>query len=83
MDRLGRKLSINVAVVIFVVGSAIQCGAVNVPMLFVGMYVPFLPESMLISTGRAIAGLAVGQLTMVVPFYISEVCLCNSVSRPA
>ncbi|THC88358.1 hypothetical protein EYZ11_012195 [Aspergillus tanneri] len=35
VDRLGRKWSINVAVVIFVVGSAIQCGAVNIPMLFV------------------------------------------------
>jgi MFS family permease len=35
-DRIGRKLSINVAVVIFVIGSAIQCGAVNIPMLFTG-----------------------------------------------
>ncbi|KAJ5377437.1 uncharacterized protein N7496_004846 [Penicillium cataractarum] len=59
-DRIGRKLSINVAVVIFVIGSAIQCGAVNIPMLF---------------TGRAIAGLAVGMLTMVVPLYISEVSI--------
>ncbi|KAJ5162166.1 hypothetical protein N7492_007558 [Penicillium capsulatum] len=59
-DGLGRKLSINVAVVIFVIGSAIQCAAVNIPMLFVG---------------RAIAGLAVGQLTMVVPLYISEVSI--------
>lgn len=39
-DRLGRKLSINIAVVIFVIGSAIQCGAVNIPMLFVGMSSP-------------------------------------------
>ena len=37
-DRLGRKLSMNVAVVIFVIGSAIQCGAVNIPMLFVGTW---------------------------------------------
>ncbi|KAE8147789.1 general substrate transporter [Aspergillus avenaceus] len=59
-DRLGRKLSINVAVVIFLIGSAIQCGAVNIPMLF---------------AGRAIAGLAVGQLTMIVPLYISEVSI--------
>lgn len=35
-DRIGRKLSINVAVVIFVIGSAIQCGAVDIPMLFTG-----------------------------------------------
>ncbi|KAE8374402.1 general substrate transporter [Aspergillus bertholletiae] len=59
-DRLGRKMSMNIAVVIFVIGSAIQCGAVNIPMLFVG---------------RAIAGLAVGQLTMIVPLYISEVSI--------
>ncbi|KAF7179780.1 hypothetical protein CNMCM7691_008830 [Aspergillus felis] len=61
-DRLGRKLSINLAVVIFVIGSAIQCSAVTIPMLF---------------AGRAIAGLAVGQLTMVVPLYISEVSVAE------
>ncbi|KFY61242.1 hypothetical protein V496_05117 [Pseudogymnoascus sp. VKM F-4515 (FW-2607)] len=59
-DRLGRKVDIMVAVVVFVAGSAIQAGAVNIPMLF---------------AGRAIAGLAVGMLTMVVPLYISEVSL--------
>ncbi|CAI7593448.1 unnamed protein product [Penicillium pancosmium] len=59
-DRVGRKLSINLAVVIFVIGSAIQCAAVNIPMLF---------------AGRAIAGLAVGMMTMVVPLYISEVSI--------
>ncbi|GES65354.1 MFS monosaccharide transporter [Aspergillus terreus] len=63
VDRLGRKRSINVAVVIFVVGSALQCAAVSLPMLFVA------------TPGRAIAGLAVGQLTMVVPLYISEVSI--------
>lgn len=57
-DRLGRKRSMNLAVVVFVVGSALQCGAVNDPMLFVG---------------RAIAGFAVGQLTHIVPLFISEV----------
>ncbi|RHZ60145.1 hypothetical protein CDV55_103989 [Aspergillus turcosus] len=61
-DRLGRKLSINIAVVIFVIGSAIQCSAVAIPMVF---------------AGRAIAGLAVGQLTMVVPLYISEVSVAE------
>lgn len=35
-DGIGRKLSINLAVVIFVIGSAIQCAAVNIPMLFIG-----------------------------------------------
>lgn len=41
-DRIGRKVSINLAVVIFVIGSAIQCGAVNVPMLFTGMCLRYL-----------------------------------------
>jgi MFS family permease len=59
-DRVGRKLSINLAVVVFTIGSVIQCAAMNIPMLF---------------AGRAIAGLAVGQLTMVVPLYISEVSI--------
>ncbi|KAL4934076.1 sugar porter family MFS transporter [Aspergillus undulatus] len=59
-DRFGRKMSINLAVTIFVIGSAIQCGAVNIAMLF---------------SGRAVAGLAVGMLTMVVPLYNSEVSI--------
>ncbi|CAL5866466.1 uncharacterized protein PFLUO_LOCUS674 [Penicillium psychrofluorescens] len=59
-DRIGRKFSINLAVVIFVVGSAIQCSAMDIPMLF---------------AGRAIAGLGIGMLTMVVPLYISEVSI--------
>ncbi|KAG4440613.1 hypothetical protein IFR05_003930, partial [Cadophora sp. M221] len=59
-DRIGRKVDIMVSVVIFVIGSAIQAGAINIPMLFIG---------------RAIAGLAVGMMTMVIPLYISEVSL--------
>ncbi|KAL2838068.1 general substrate transporter [Aspergillus pseudodeflectus] len=59
-DRLGRKLSINLAVVIFVIGSVFQCIAANLPMIF---------------AGRAVAGFAVGMLTMVVPLYISEVSI--------
>ncbi|KAL1995553.1 hypothetical protein VTN49DRAFT_1740 [Thermomyces lanuginosus] len=61
-DRLGRKRSMNLAVVVFVVGSALQCGAVNDPMLFVG---------------RAIAGFAVGQLTHIVPLFISEISVAE------
>ncbi|EZF36078.1 MFS glucose transporter [Trichophyton mentagrophytes] len=59
-DYIGRKMCVITAVVVFVIGSAIQAGAVNIPMLF---------------AGRAIAGFSVGQLTMVVPLYISEVSL--------
>lgn len=57
-DRLGRKASMLIAVVIFTIGSAIQCSAQNIPMLF---------------AGRAVAGLAIGQLTQIVPLFISEV----------
>lgn len=35
-DYIGRKICIIVAVVVFLVGSAIQAGAVNIPMLFFG-----------------------------------------------
>ncbi|OAA66919.1 D-xylose-proton symporter [Niveomyces insectorum RCEF 264] len=57
-DRFGRKGSILIAVVIFVLGSAIQAGADTIAMLF---------------AGRAVAGLAIGMLTMIVPMYMSEV----------
>ncbi|KAH8589153.1 MFS sugar transporter [Bisporella sp. PMI_857] len=59
-DRFGRKMDMILSVVIFTVGSAIQAGAINDAMLFIG---------------RAVAGLAVGMLTMVIPLYISEVSL--------
>lgn len=35
-DRFGRKGSMLVAVVIFVIGSAVQAGATSIPMLFAG-----------------------------------------------
>ncbi|KAL1855744.1 hypothetical protein Daus18300_011027 [Diaporthe australafricana] len=57
-DRVGRKGSILVAVVVFTLGSALQAGAESIPMLF---------------AGRAIAGFSVGMLTMIVPMYMSEV----------
>ncbi|KAF2104618.1 general substrate transporter [Rhizodiscina lignyota] len=57
-DKFGRKHSILFAVVIFVSGSAIQAGAVSIPMLFVG---------------RTITGIPVGMLTMVTPQYLSEI----------
>ncbi|KAL2408470.1 putative glucose transporter rco-3 [Exophiala dermatitidis] len=57
-ETFGRKWSIIMAVVVFTIGSAIQAGGMTIPMLFVG---------------RAIAGVAVGMLTMIVPMYMSEV----------
>ncbi|UKZ45911.1 hypothetical protein TrVGV298_000105 [Trichoderma virens] len=57
-DRFGRKGSMMAAVVVFLLGSALQSGATTIGMLF---------------GGRAVAGLAVGMLTMIVPMYMSEV----------
>lgn len=37
-DYIGRKMCVITAVVVFVVGSAIQAGAVNIPMLFAGRF---------------------------------------------
>lgn len=61
-DRLSRRWSILIANIIFLIGSIIQAAAVNIPMIFIG---------------RFIAGLAVGQLSMVVPLYISELAPPN------
>ncbi|OQV00868.1 hypothetical protein CLAIMM_06308 [Cladophialophora immunda] len=57
-DRFGRKWTIVMAVVVFIIGSAIQAGAYSTGMLF---------------AGRAIAGFSVGMLTMIVPMYLAEV----------
>ncbi|OIW26364.1 general substrate transporter [Coniochaeta ligniaria NRRL 30616] len=57
-DRLGRKGSIFISVVVFLIGCVFQTWAYDIAMLF---------------AGRAIAGLAVGMLTMIVPMYMSEV----------
>lgn len=57
-DRFGRKGSMEIAVVIFTIGSAIQAGAINIGMAL---------------AGRIIAGFAVGCLTMVIPMYMSEI----------
>ncbi|KAI9732083.1 MAG: hypothetical protein M1834_004179 [Cirrosporium novae-zelandiae] len=59
-DRWGRKFAMEIAVCIFTVGSTLQAAAMTIPMLF---------------AGRAIAGLAVGMLTTIVPMYMAEVSL--------
>ena len=61
-DRLSRRWSILLANGFFLVGSIIQAAAVNIPMIFVG---------------RFIAGISIGQLSMVVPLYISELAPPN------
>lgn len=57
-DKISRKYSIVVAVAIFIVGSALQTGAMDYPMLVVA---------------RFIGGVGIGMLSMVAPLYISEI----------
>ncbi|KAI1501476.1 MFS transporter [Biscogniauxia marginata] len=57
-DRLGRRLTIMLGAVIFILGGAIQTAAQTIDYLY---------------AGRAIAGLGVGFLTMIIPVYQSEI----------
>ncbi|TKA82105.1 hypothetical protein B0A55_01802 [Friedmanniomyces simplex] len=57
-DKYSRKYAIVVAVGVFVLGSALQAGAVDYRMLL---------------TARFIGGLGIGGLSMVAPLYIAEI----------
>lgn len=57
-DKISRRYSIVVAVVIFTIGSILQTAAFGYPMLVVA---------------RLIGGLGIGMLSMVAPLYISEI----------
>ncbi|KXH40491.1 sugar transporter [Colletotrichum nymphaeae SA-01] len=61
-DALSRRWTILLANIIFLIGSIIQAASINVPMIFIG---------------RFIAGLSIGQLSMVVPLYLSELAPPN------
>jgi MFS family permease len=61
-DRLSRRWDLLLANVVFLIGSIIQCSAINTAMIFIG---------------RFIAGLAIGQLSMVVPMYLGELAPPN------
>ncbi|KAK0659860.1 High-affinity glucose transporter [Lasiodiplodia hormozganensis] len=56
-DRLGRKRAMEIAAVIWIIGSAIQCSAQNVAQLIVG---------------RIINGFTVGIMSSQVPVYLAE-----------
>ncbi|KAI5458263.1 general substrate transporter [Mariannaea sp. PMI_226] len=58
-DRLGRKLTILIGAIIFLVGGALQTGAQTINYLY---------------AGRCLAGTGVGFLTMIVPLYQAELC---------
>lgn len=57
-DKISRKYSIVVAVIIFSIGSILQTASVDYSMLVVG---------------RLIGGIGIGMLSMVAPLYISEI----------
>ncbi|KAL9615251.1 MAG: hypothetical protein Q9167_000345 [Letrouitia subvulpina] len=57
-DKISRKYSIVIAVVIFTTGSILQTASVDYAMLIVG---------------RLIGGVGIGMLSMVAPLYISEI----------
>ncbi|KAK1467991.1 sugar transporter [Colletotrichum cuscutae] len=61
-DALSRRWTILLANIIFLIGSIIQAASINIPMIFIG---------------RFIAGLSIGQLSMVVPLYLSELAPPN------
>ncbi|KAG0173799.1 hypothetical protein DFQ28_008121 [Apophysomyces sp. BC1034] len=56
-ERFSRKLTIMMGAAVFIVGAALQCGTTGYAMMV---------------TGRAIAGLGIGTLSMTVPLYQSE-----------
>ncbi|KAF9269357.1 general substrate transporter [Marasmius fiardii PR-910] len=57
-DKLGRKKSIMIAAIVWIIGSILQCAAVNRGMLV---------------AGRVISGISVGISSSIVPVYQSEV----------
>ncbi|KAK8124049.1 hypothetical protein PG999_003967 [Apiospora kogelbergensis] len=57
-DGISRKWTIFIAAVLAIIGTAIQAGAVHIGMLI---------------AGRAIGGIACGQILSVVPIYIAEI----------
>lgn len=56
-DRLGRRMTILIGALIFCIGGALQTGAQGLSYLY---------------AGRAVAGLGIGILVMIIPVYQSE-----------
>jgi hypothetical protein len=61
-DKISRRYSIIVAVIIFTIGSVLQTAAFGYPMLVVA---------------RLIGGVGIGMLSMVAPLYISEISMSS------
>ncbi|PLB40032.1 sugar porter family MFS transporter [Aspergillus candidus] len=58
-DKLGRRWTITIGCIIFCLGGGLQTGAQTVAYLY---------------SGRFLAGLGVGFLTMIIPLYQAEIC---------
>ncbi|PHH50038.1 putative glucose transporter rco-3 [Ceratocystis fimbriata CBS 114723] len=58
-DRLGRKITILLGALVFCLGGALQTAATNIDYLY---------------SGRVLAGVGVGFLTMIIPLYQAELC---------
>ncbi|KAF4463918.1 sugar transport STP1 [Fusarium albosuccineum] len=61
-DRLGRKWTILIGALIFILGGGLQTGAMHIDYLY---------------SGRCLAGVGVGFLVMIVPVYQGELCHPN------
>lgn len=75
-DKISRKYSIVVAVVVFIVGSILQTAAMDYPMLVVARFIGGLGigKQSLVSQGLPfVLMLILGMLSMVVPVYIAEI----------
>ncbi|SPO06333.1 related to sugar transport protein STP1 [Cephalotrichum gorgonifer] len=58
-DKLGRKMTILIGAIIFLLGGSLQTGAMSINYMY---------------AGRALAGAGVGFLTMIIPLYQAELC---------
>ncbi|PTD06666.1 putative glucose transporter rco-3 [Fusarium culmorum] len=69
-DSIGRRKTLFLAVVTFCIGAIFQVCAQATPMLLVGSFVVFIMLMLVLQ--RALAGVAVGATSVLVPLYQSE-----------
>lgn len=58
-DKLGRKITIMIGAIVFLIGGALQTAAQNIAYMM---------------AGRAISGLGIGMMVMIIPVYQAELC---------
>jgi len=73
-DRLGRKRTIILAGIIWVIGSILQCSSiVSEVSQSLPTYTPFKQNRAMLVVGRIVSGISVGMASAVVPIYQSEI----------